>query len=83
MDDELRVSRSKVGPVEQLRVFVRASTDVEETPTIEAIEEETEVEEAEISEAPSDVEEEPSEEEDEGEEGDEDIEAPSDVESED
>lgn len=85
MDDELRVSRSKVGPVEQLRVFVRASSSlVEEESTTEEeivmVEEKEEDEEVvdEISEAPSDVEEEPQ---DDAE--DIDVEAPSDVESED
>lgn len=89
MDSNLRISRSKVGPVEQLRVFMRTTPAEEaivpvevEVAVVEPIES-VESDDREI-EAPSDVEEAefvneaPVEESDEGE-----IEAPSDVESED
>jgi hypothetical protein len=101
MDDELRISRSKVGVVDQLRVFVRSAPRVEEP----VVEEEAPVEDEEEISSPSDVEEEASVEDEKEidspsdveeaeivneapaelsvDEGDENIEAPSDVETED
>jgi hypothetical protein len=83
MDDELRISRSKVGVVDQLRVFVRSAPRVEEP----VVEEEAPVEDEEEIDSPSDVEEAEIVNEAPAElsvdEGDENIEAPSDVETED
>mmetsp|Transcript_4529 Transcript_4529/g.10704 ORF Transcript_4529/g.10704 Transcript_4529/m.10704 type:complete len:357 (-) Transcript_4529:1500-2570(-) len=54
VDDELRISRSKVGVVDQLRVFVREAS----TKTVVVEETEEPVADAEIVDAPSDVEDE-------------------------
>lgn len=56
MDDKIRVSRSKTGIVDTLRVFIRSELD---TPAGEAEEDEFVIVDAEIddgTEAPSDVE---------------------------